>query len=54
MSIEELVLSAFRAPLAEHDIEECCSALKQSKSEMFDAFAEEIAEGYGKKEVHMA
>jgi hypothetical protein len=49
MSTEELVQSAFKAPLAERHIDETCSALKMSRAEIFDAFAREIAEGYEKK-----
>jgi len=49
MSIEELVQSAFKAPLADRNMEEACSASKKSRPEIFDAFAKEIAEGYEKK-----
>jgi hypothetical protein len=49
MSIEELVQSAFRAPLADQTIAAICGALNKSRTEMFDAFAKEVAEGYEKR-----
>jgi len=50
MKLKELVILAFSRPLSPSDVAQVCTEMGVSRTELFDAFARNVVDGYSKKE----